>query len=101
MRLLGARAQRTASTALKVALVHDWLVGMRGGEKCLEVLCRRFPTATLHTLLWKRGAASPTIERLPIQTSFLDRLPQIERWYRYSLPLMPLAVGQLTIDPDV
>ncbi|MBV8231518.1 MAG: hypothetical protein JO329_16170, partial [Planctomycetaceae bacterium] len=37
-------------SGLRVALVHDWLTGMRGGEKCLEVLCRAFPEATLHTL---------------------------------------------------
>ena len=48
---------------LRVALVHDWLTGMRGGEKCLEVLCRIFPQATLYTLIHRRGSLSPTIER--------------------------------------
>ncbi len=42
-------------STLRVALVHDWLTGMRGGEKCLEVLCRAFPDATLHTLIHRRG----------------------------------------------
>ena len=40
---------------MKIALVHDWLTGMRGGEKCLEVLCRRFPDAEIHTLLHRPG----------------------------------------------
>ena len=42
---------------LRVALVHDWLTGMRGGEKCLEVLCRAFPDATLYTLIHRKGCA--------------------------------------------
>ena len=39
---------------MRLALVHDWLTGMRGGEKCLEVLCRRFPGAELFTLLHRQ-----------------------------------------------
>ena len=48
---------------------------MRGGEKALEVLCERFPDAELFTLLHVRGSVSPAIERLPIHTSFVQRLP--------------------------
>ena len=79
----------------RVALVHDWLTGMRGGEKCLEVLCRRWPHATLHTLLHRPGAVVEAIERLPRRTSPLHWLPGIHKYYRYLLPLMPLAVGAL------
>jgi glycosyltransferase involved in cell wall biosynthesis len=86
---------------VKIALVHDWLTGMRGGEKCLEVLCRRFPEARLFTLLHRPGATSPTIERMQISTSFLQRLPGARRHYRYLLPLMPSAVGSLEIPGDV
>ena len=75
----------------RVALVHDWLTGLRGGEKCLEVLCRRFPDAPLYTLVHAKGSVSPAIERMAIRPSFLQRLPRIERHYRYALPLMPLA----------
>jgi len=77
---------------LRVALVHDWLTGMRGGEKCLEVLCRSFPRATLYTLIHRRGALSPTIESMAIRTSPLQRIPGVFRTYRHLLPLMPLAV---------
>jgi glycosyltransferase involved in cell wall biosynthesis len=76
----------------RVILVHDWLTGMRGGEKVLEVLCRRWPTAPLYTLLHKRGSCSAAIENRPIVTSFLQSLPRVERYYRYTLPLMPWAV---------
>ena len=76
---------------LRVALVHDWLTGMRGGEKCLEVLCRAFPDATLHTLIHRQGALSPAIEAMAIQTSPLQRVPGVFRHYRKLLPVMPLA----------
>ena len=76
---------------LKVALVHDWLTGMRGGEKCLEVLCKAFPRATLYTLLHRKGALSPAIEAMDIRPSPLQRLPGVTKHYRHLLPLMPLA----------
>ena len=86
---------------MKIALVHDWLTGMRGGEKCLEVLCRRFPDAQIYTLLHKPGTTSQAIERMAIQTSFLQHLPGAKRHYRYLLPLMPSAVERLAIPDDV
>jgi glycosyltransferase involved in cell wall biosynthesis len=82
-----------ALASLRVVLVHDWLTGMRGGEKVLEALCRRWPSAPLYTLIHKRGAVSRAIEDRPIVTSFLQRLPGVQRYYRYTLPLMPWAVG--------
>ena len=78
-------------SGLRVALVHDWLTGMRGGEKCLEVLCRAFPEATLYTLMHRRGALSPAIESMDIRTSPLQKVPGIFRHYRHLLPIMPLA----------
>ena len=78
-------------SGLRVALVHDWLTGMRGGEKCLEVLCRAFPDATLYTLIHRRGSLSPAIEAMAIRTSPLQRIPGVFRHYRTLLPLMPLA----------
>ncbi len=86
---------------MRIALVHDWLTGMRGGEKCLEVLCRRFPEARLFTLVHARGSTSPTIERMRITTSFLQRFPGVATHYRLLLPLMPAAVGRLEIPGDV
>ena len=84
-------AQHPVLQGLRVALVHDWLTGMRGGEKCLEVLCRAFPDATLHTLIHRRGAVSPAIEAMRVRTSPLQHVPGVFRHYRKLLPLMPLA----------
>jgi glycosyltransferase involved in cell wall biosynthesis len=80
---------------LNIALVHDWLTGMRGGEKVLEVLCELFPNAPLYTLLHNKGSVSPSIERHRILTSFVDRLPMKSTRYRNYLPLFPAAVGSM------
>ena len=91
--------QRSHSHRPRVVLVADWLTGMRGGEKCLEVAARRWPDAPLFTLLHKRGSTSRAIESLPIHTSFLNAIPGIDRLYRHLLPLMPLAVSSLHLPP--
>jgi glycosyltransferase involved in cell wall biosynthesis len=78
---------------LRVALVHDWLTGLRGGEKCLEVLCQAFPKATLYTLIHRRGSTSPAIESMAIRTSPLQHVPGVFRYYRQMLPLMPMAAS--------
>jgi glycosyltransferase involved in cell wall biosynthesis len=83
---------------MRVALVHDWLTGMRGGEKALEVICERFPDAELFTLVHVRGSVSPTIERHRPQTSFIQRLPLVRRFYRYYLPLFPAAIERFRFD---
>ncbi len=85
------RGSSPAVPGLRVALVHDWLTGMRGGEKCLEVLCRAFPGATLHTLIHRKGALSPAIEAMTIRPSPLQRVPGIFDHYRKLLPAMPMA----------
>jgi glycosyltransferase involved in cell wall biosynthesis len=76
----------------KIALVHDWLTGQRGGEKVLEVLAELFPEAPIYTLFHVRGSQIPDIEKKDIRTSFLQRLPWAKRKYRSYLPLFPLAV---------
>ena len=83
---------------MKLALVHDWLTGMRGGEKALEVVCERFPDAELFTLVHIPGAVSPIIERRRIWTSFIQRLPIAHKRYREYLPLFPTAIEQFSFD---
>jgi glycosyltransferase involved in cell wall biosynthesis len=80
-----------------VALVHDWLTGMRGGERCLEVFCELFPDADLYTLLHVRGSVSRAIEQRRIITSFIQRLPDAARHYRSYLPLFPAAIRALDL----
>ncbi len=79
---------------MKVSLSHDWLNGMRGGEKCLEAIIRIFPDAEIYTLLHEPGAVSDAIESCRIHTSFIQKLPWGMSHYRYFLPLFPLAVSR-------
>ena len=83
---------------MNVAIVHDWLTGMRGGEKVLEVLCERYPHAELFTLLHLGGTVSRVIERLPIHTSALQHLPGVRRYYRECLPLFPSLIEQFDLE---
>lgn len=84
---------------LDVVLCHDWLTGMRGGEKVLEILCQAFPRAEIYTLLYDRDRISDTINAHSVHTSFLQNMPGIQRCYRNLLPLFPLAVRSLKIRP--
>lgn len=77
---------------MKTAVVHDWLNGMRGGEKVLEAILALLPDPTVFTLFHVPGSVSPSIERYPIRASFLNRLPFARRGYRNYLPLFARAV---------
>ncbi|HLX12208.1 MAG TPA: glycosyltransferase [Bacteroidota bacterium] len=81
----------------KVALIHDWLTGMRGGEKVLEILCELYPDAPIYTLVHERGKVSPIIERHKIITSFLQKMPYATTRYQYYLPLFPTAIEQFDL----
>lgn len=77
---------------MRVAIVHDWLTGMRGGEMVLEVFCEIFPEADIFTLIHINGSVSGTIEGKRIETSFLQKVPLVRKHYRAFLPLFPLAI---------
>src|ERR1043166_700340 len=77
---------------MRVALVHDWLTGMRGGEKCLEVFCELFPEADLYTLLYLPEHVSPTIRSMKVHSSWFNRVPGATQYYRYALPLFPTLI---------
>jgi glycosyltransferase involved in cell wall biosynthesis len=86
-----------APPRLRVALVHDWLTGMRGGEKVIEVLGGLFPDAPLFTLFHFPGSVSPAIESHSIRTSFLQRAPGIRNHYRTYLPFFPAAIEEFDL----
>ena len=66
-----------SASAPKIALVHYWLTGMRGGEKVLAELIRIFPSADVFTLLWRRGSVAAEIESRVKATSFLQNIPGV------------------------
>ena len=77
---------------LRVAIIHDWLVTLRGGERVLDALCELFPQAVVHTLVRQPGVATPRIEAMRHVTSFADRLPMAQKKHRWLLPLYPKAI---------
>ena len=58
---------------MRVALVHDWMTGMRGGEWVLHEIARLFPNVQIYTLLHRSGSLIPELEQHPINTSWLPR----------------------------
>lgn len=82
---------------LKVAIVHDWLTGMRGGEKCLDVFCELFPTADLYTLVAIPENVSARIREHTIRTSFIQSLPFARRKHQIWFPLFPAAVERFEL----
>jgi len=82
---------------MRVAIVHDWLTGMRGGERCLEVFCELFPQADLYTLLHIPGSVSSLIEKMVIKPSFIQNLPFAKNRYRRYLPLFPMAIESFNL----
>jgi len=82
---------------MRVALVHAWLTGRRGGELVLAQLIQLFPDSEIFTLLRVPGSVGPDVESRPIHTSPLQRLPGIAHRYRTFLPLMPAALRFLDL----
>jgi glycosyltransferase involved in cell wall biosynthesis len=83
---------------MKLAIVHDWLTGMRGGERVLEALCAHYPDAELFTLVHVRGSVAPVVERRRIHTSLAQRFPGVRHYYRKCLPLYPALVEQFDLE---
>jgi len=84
---------------LRTVLVHDWLTGMRGGEKVLEAWAELFPEAPIYTLVHRRGEVSAALEAHPVRVSWLGRLPGAHRYYRKLLPLYPSAMAAMHLPP--
>jgi glycosyltransferase involved in cell wall biosynthesis len=83
---------------MRIALVHDWLNGMRGGEKVLETLCELYPDATLFTLIYEPDKVSPILRKMNvISHPVLSKLPLAKSHYRYYLPLFPHFIEQFDL----
>ena len=82
---------------MKVAIIHYWLVGMRGGEKVLEALCEMFQQADIFTHVYVPEMVSERIRQHRIIPTFINALPRAARMYKTYLPLMPLALEQLDL----
>ena len=82
---------------MKVAIVHYWLVTMRGGEKVVEELCKIYPEADIFTLVCDRDKLSPLLRSKTIVTSFMQKIPGARKHYTKMLPIMPFALEELDL----
>lgn len=81
----------------RVAIIHYWLVGMRGGERVVERLLHLFPDADIFTHVYVPEAVSELIRSRPVKTTFINRLPGAAKHYQKYLPLMPMALEELDL----
>ena len=82
---------------MKVAIVHYWLVTMRGGEKVLEELCRMFPQADIFTNVYDPQKISDTIKSHKIYTTKINSWPMAKKLYQKYMPFMPKALMDLDL----
>ncbi len=82
---------------MKVALVHYWLVTMRGGEKVLESLCKIFPDADIYTNVYDPNAVSDIIRSHNVYTTKVNNFPFAKKFYQKYMPFMPKALMELDL----
>lgn len=81
----------------RVAIIHYWLVTMRGGERVLERLLKLFPQADIYTHVYAPDAVSDVIRAANVRTTFIQRMPRAVRNYKSYLPLMPFALEEIDL----
>lgn len=87
---------------MRVALLHDWTIHMRGGEKVLEALAEMYPDAVIYTLFYNKEKLSPALQKMEFRASWLQKLPNIEKYYRWLLPVLPQIAGSMEVkDADL
>jgi glycosyltransferase involved in cell wall biosynthesis len=81
----------------RVALVHDFLLDIRGGERVFLELCRLWPEADLYTALYDEDGTEGRFSARNVHTSYLQRLHPSARSFRTLLPLYPSAIESLDL----
>src|SRR5436190_24057818 len=76
----------------RVALVHDFLVDVRGAERVFEAICRMWPDADLYTPIYHEAGSEGRFAHRRIITSYLQRLRPTARTFRALLPFYPSAI---------
>ncbi len=86
-------------STLKVAIIHDWLIRERGGEKVFNHIARLFPQADIYTLFYRKHRIAPELANRRIFASVLQHIPGIEKIYQYLLPLFPFLIERFDMRP--
>ncbi|GHV77108.1 glycosyl transferase [Spirochaetia bacterium] len=82
---------------MRVAIIHYWLVNMRGGEKVLEALLEMFPEADVYTHVYNPAAVSERINSHRVYTSYINKLPFAKKLYQKYMPLMPASLNRFNL----
>ena len=82
---------------MKTAIIHYWLVNMRGGEKMLEALLELFPEADIFTHVYNPPAVSELINSHVVYTSYIQQFPFAKKLYQKYLPFMPNALNSFNL----
>ncbi|MBU1384253.1 MAG: glycosyltransferase [Alphaproteobacteria bacterium] len=85
------------AAALKVAIVHYWIVGDAGGEKVVKEIYKLFPQADIYVVVHDPAVSARIFPGATIRASFLQKLPRSWKYYSALLPLMPWAVEALNV----
>jgi len=88
----------TAEIKMKIAIIHDWLVSYRGGERVVAELIRMYPDADVFSTVDFMDEKDRHILQGKVpKTSFIQRLPFARKHYRMYLPLMLTAIEQFDL----
>lgn len=76
--------------SIRVAILHDWLVSWRGGEKCLQVISEMYDDVDIYTLFVDPQIKEKYISKSNVFSGLLSRLPASNKIYRYLLLFFPI-----------
>lgn len=82
---------------MKVALAHDHLNQIGGAEMVLDELHQLYPSAPIFTVAADHGAMAGLIDNWDVRTSFIEQLPGAQKFFKWYLWLMPVAIEQLNL----
>ena len=82
---------------MKIAVVHDYFVQLGGAEKVAEELYNMLPNADLFATVALKHMMPETLRDVPVNTTWMQNLPGMEKYYRQYFPLYPFAVSSLDL----
>jgi glycosyltransferase involved in cell wall biosynthesis len=82
---------------MKIAMVHDYFTQLGGAEKVAEELYNMLPNADLFATVALKSKMPSTLRNVPVKTSWMQKLPKMNEYYRLYFPLYPVAVRSLDL----
>lgn len=82
---------------MRIAIIYDYLTQFGGGERVLSCFCELFNQAPIFTLIYNKKATGYVFEDREIHTSFLQKIPGSKKYFRFLVPLMPMAIEQFNL----